>query len=92
VPDAGLCINSHAGTTAPDWAQSQVTGMLAVQALFYENGHCAMYDAETLTLMCRAAGFAEAHHSDWGEGWIQTSPDTPSRRGGTLYVDARKGT
>jgi predicted SAM-dependent methyltransferase len=91
VPDAGLCVNSYAGTAAPDWAASQITGMLAVQALFYENGHRAMYDAETLMLMCRAAGFAEAKHSDWGEGWIQPSPDIPSRRGGTLYVDARKG-
>jgi predicted SAM-dependent methyltransferase len=92
VPDAGLCIDSYAGTAAPDWAQSQVTGMLAVQALFYENDHRAMYDAETLTLMCRAAGFAAAQHSNWGEGWIQPSPDTPSRRDGTLYVDARKST
>jgi predicted SAM-dependent methyltransferase len=90
VPDAGLCIDSYAGKADPDWAQSQVTGMLAVQALFYENGHCAMYDAETLTLMCLAAGFAEAYHREWGEGWIQPSPDSPARRDGTLYVDARK--
>lgn len=89
VPDAGACIDSYAGKAEPEWAQSRPTGMLAVQALFYEHGHHAMYDAETLTLMCRAAGFGEAARREFGEGWMQPSPDTPSRRSGTLYVEAR---
>jgi predicted SAM-dependent methyltransferase len=90
VPDAGLCVDSYAGRADPEWAQSRPTGMLAIQALFYENGHRAMYDAETLTLMCRAAGFAEARHTDWGESWIEPCPDSPDRRDGSLYVEARK--
>jgi predicted SAM-dependent methyltransferase len=90
VPDAGLCVDSYAGRADPAWARSQATGMLAIQALFYENDHRAMYDAETLTLMCLAAGFAEAHRREWGAGWGQPSADTLERRDGTLYVEARK--
>jgi predicted SAM-dependent methyltransferase len=89
VPDAGACIDSYSGKGSPDWAASRPTGLLAVQALFYENGHLAMYDAETLTLLCRAAGFAEAARREWGESWIEPCPDTAERESGTLYVDAR---
>ena len=90
VPDAGACIDSYSGKGNPDWARSRPTGMLAVQGLFYENGHRAMYDSETLVLMCVAAGFGEAARRAWGESWIEDCPDTPDRAKGTLYVDARK--
>jgi len=90
VPDAGACIDSYSGKAAPDWARSRPTGMLAVEALFYENGHLAMYDGETLALMCRAAGFADVARREAGESWIEPCPDTPARASGTLYVDARK--
>jgi predicted SAM-dependent methyltransferase len=90
VPDAGALLDSYSGKGDPEWANSRPTGMLAVQALFYENGHLAMYDSETLILMCRAAGFAEATQRMSGEGLLQPSPDTPSRESGTLYVEARK--
>jgi predicted SAM-dependent methyltransferase len=90
VPDAGECIDSYSGKADPGWASSRPTGMLAVQALFYENGHRAMYDGETLTLMCRAAGFGEAQRQQAGETWLDVCPDTPDRASGTLYVDARK--
>jgi predicted SAM-dependent methyltransferase len=90
VPDAGELLDSYSGKADPGWANSRPTGMLAVQALFYENGHRAMYDADTLTLMCRAAGFAEAAQFRPGEGSIHPNPDTPNRSKGTLYVEARK--
>lgn len=90
VPDAGLCLDSYAGNADPDWARSRPTGMLAVQSLFYEHGHRSMWDAETLTLACRAAGFAEARHTPAGESWIAPCPDSPERADGTLYVEARK--
>jgi hypothetical protein len=90
VPNAGALIDSYSGKADPTWANSLPTGMLAVQSLFYEHGHRAMYDAETLTLMCRAAGFAEAASREAGGGWIQPNPDTPGRSVGTLYVEARK--
>jgi predicted SAM-dependent methyltransferase len=90
VPDAGACIDSYSGAGPPDWAASRPTGMLAVEALFYENGHLAMYDAETLVLLCRAAGFAEVERREAGLSWIEPCPDTLQRASGTLYVDARK--
>ncbi len=90
VPDAGALLDSYSGKADPEWANSRPTGMLAVQALFYEHGHLAMYDGETLTLMCRAAGFTDATRRMAGEGLLQPSPDTPSRESGTLYVEARK--
>jgi predicted SAM-dependent methyltransferase len=90
VPDAGALLDSYAGKADPEWASSRPTPMLAVQALFYENDHRAMYDAETLTLMCRAAGFAEAQAHAAGGGLMQPNPDTVERSSGTLYVEARK--
>ena len=89
VPDAGLCIDSYAGKADPDWAQSRPTGMLAVQALFYEHGHRSMWDGETLTRALLAAGFDEARHTDYGESWITPCPDSEDRRDGTLYAEAR---
>jgi predicted SAM-dependent methyltransferase len=90
VPDAGLCIDSYAGKADPDWARSRPTGMLAVQALFYEHGHRSMWDGETLTRALLAAGFAEARRTDFGESWIEPAPDSEDRRDGTLYAEARK--
>jgi len=90
VPDAGACVASYAGLADPDWANSQPTGLIAVQALFYEHGHRAMYDAQTLTLMCRAAGFSEARARESGDTDIQPAADTESRRDGTLYVECVK--
>jgi predicted SAM-dependent methyltransferase len=90
VPDAGACIDSYSGKGTPDWAASRPTGMVAVQALFYENGHRAMYDGETLTLLCKAAGFADARRQSWGTSLIDPCPDTEDRESGTLYVDAPK--
>jgi predicted SAM-dependent methyltransferase len=90
VPDAGACIASYAGLGDSDWAASQPSGLLAVQRLFYMPGHVAMYDAETLTLICRAAGFRSARAREWGDSDLDPSPDTPDREGGTLYVEAIK--
>jgi predicted SAM-dependent methyltransferase len=90
VPDAGLCIDSYAGKADPDWAQSRPTGMLAIQALFYEHGHRSMWDSQTLTRALLAAGFAEARHTDFGDSWIEPPPDSEDRRDGTLYAEARK--
>lgn len=90
VPDAGDVLGSYAGTNDSGWTSEWPTGMLAVLALFYGHDHRAMYDAETLILMCRAAGFASAERRGHGEGWLQPSPDTPEREG-SLYVEGRKG-
>ena len=90
VPDAGLCLRSYAGTDDPDWAESAPTPMLAVLALFYEHGHRAMYDGQTLSAMLSAAGFAQAAQRGFGESLIDPCPDSEKRRGGTLYVEGVK--
>jgi predicted SAM-dependent methyltransferase len=90
VPDAGACIASYAGHINPSWAESQPTGLLAVQALFYEHGHRAMYDAETLVALCYAAGLEDARALESGDSRLVPVPDSPRRKDGTLYVECVK--
>lgn len=90
VPDAGACLRSYAGVADPDWALSQPTPMLAVQALFYEHGHRAMYDEELLVGTLAAAGFAEAAARAFGNSRLSPCPDSEVRRDGTLYVEGVK--
>jgi hypothetical protein len=62
--------------------------LLAVQEIFYYPGNRAMYDAETLALALRAAGFEEVEQRPFGDSRIVPCPDTKRRREGTLYVEA----
>lgn len=87
VPDAGAVVQSYAGNAGPEWALSAPTPMIAVQRLFYDHGHRAMYDGQTLTLLFRAVGFAEVRRCAFGESRLSPVPDTPARRDGTLYVE-----
>lgn len=90
VPDAGACLRSYAGIDDPDWAQSRPTPMLAVEALFYEHGHHAMYDEQLLTEALAAAGFADVAACEFGDSRLSPCPDTEARRDGTLYVEGVK--
>jgi predicted SAM-dependent methyltransferase len=90
VPDAGACLRSYARTGDPAWARSQPAPMLAVQALFYEHGHRAMYDAQLLVAELAAAGFTEVGPREFGDSRISPCPDTELRRAGTLYVEGVK--
>jgi predicted SAM-dependent methyltransferase len=90
VPNAGVCLRSYAGTDDPDWARSQPTPMLAVQALFYEHGHRAMYDEQLLVEVLVAAGFDDVAPREFGDSRISPCPDTEVRRDGTLYVEGIK--
>jgi predicted SAM-dependent methyltransferase len=90
VPNAGICLRSYAGTDDPDWARSQPTPMLAVQALFYEHGHRAMYDEQLLVEVLTAAGFDEVAAREFGDSRLSPCPDTEVRREGTLYVEGVK--
>jgi predicted SAM-dependent methyltransferase len=87
VPDAEGVIRSYAGQINPAWALSRPTPMLAVNSLFYENGHVAMYDVQTLEYLCRAAGFANAERAFDGESRIDPCPDSPGRFG-SAWVEA----
>lgn len=90
VPDAGACLRSYAGTGDPDWALSRPTRMLAVQALFYEHGHHAMYDEQLLVGVLAAAGFVDVAAREFGDSRLSPAPDTEMRRDGTLYVEGVK--
>jgi predicted SAM-dependent methyltransferase len=90
VPDAGQAVQSYAGNWSDDWARSAPTGMIAIQRLFYADGHRAMYDGQTLILLLHAAGFSDVQRYAFGEGRLQPNEDSPHRRGGTLYVEAVK--
>jgi predicted SAM-dependent methyltransferase len=90
VPDAGQAVQSYAGNWSDEWARSAPTGMIAIQRLFYRNGHRAMYDGQTLILLLRAAGFANVRRHAIGEGRLQPNEDSPHRGEGTLYVEAVK--
>ena len=90
VPNAGACLRSYAGIGDPDWAQSRPTPMLAVEALFYEHGHHAMFDEQLLTEELEAAGFVDVEAREFGDSRLSPCPDTEVRRDGTLYVEGTK--
>lgn len=87
VPDAGAALHAYAAPD-PGVPERWPTALARVAALAYDSGHRAVYDAETLALSCRAAGFARAAACDFGAGELQPSPDSVERRGYTLYVEA----
>ncbi|MDQ3881396.1 MAG: hypothetical protein M3295_10045, partial [Chloroflexota bacterium] len=64
------------------------TRLLAMQGIFYVPGHQVMYDAETLELVFRAAGFHSPVERAFGDSAIQPCPDSPHRRLSSLYVEA----
>jgi ubiquinone/menaquinone biosynthesis C-methylase UbiE len=87
VPDAEAVIRSYARQINTAWAESKPTPMLAVCGLFYEHGHCAMYDSLTLEMVCRAAGFQEVARAYDGESRIEPCPDGADRFG-SAWVEA----
>ena len=93
VPDIEMMIRSYAaGGTGylADFKSDRPTPLLALQEMFYGHRHKAMYDVPTLGVLTQAAGLGEATASQFGEGFLQPSPDSPERRYNTLYVEARK--
>jgi predicted SAM-dependent methyltransferase len=90
VPNAGELLGSYAGTRDTTWAESAPIPMLAVDTLFYEHGHRAMYDGQLLSLLVASAGFRRVEVSEFGRSRLDPVPDDPDRRDGTLYVEAVK--
>jgi SAM-dependent methyltransferase len=66
------------------------TPLLALQEVFYRYGHRAMYDFDTLALVCNAAGFETVEHRQFGDSRLAPCPDSDHRRRDTLYVEAVK--
>jgi len=89
-PDGVLRIGvPDCGTPDVAWPDAP-TGLLALHEFLAEPGHLTMYDAETLGLLLRAAGFAEVEQRAFGESRIEPAPDSEHRRVGSLYVEAVK--
>jgi SAM-dependent methyltransferase len=90
VPDAGSAIRGYV-EDGDRYVGPFPTGLMAIESLFYNDGHISMFDSDTLVLLLRAAGFTEVQQQQYGESWLTVAtPDSPSRRVGSLYVDARK--
>jgi predicted SAM-dependent methyltransferase len=77
------------GTPDIGWPDAP-TRLLALHEFFAEPGHQTMYDAETLGLIVRAAGFEVVEQRAFGESRIEPAPDSEHRRVGSLYVEAVK--
>ena len=90
VPDAGACLDSYAGKASPDWADSAPVPLMAVERLFYDHQHMAMYDSQKLESMMRVAGFRDVSTCEFGETRLPVAPDSPDRRSGTLYVEGAR--
>jgi predicted SAM-dependent methyltransferase len=93
VPDAGRLVQSvveHGAGVIEETRPGRPTPILAMQEIFYWYYHRTMYDAETLTLMCHAAGFEDVQNKPYGETALPVCPDTESRRPGTLYIESRR--
>lgn len=92
VPDVDAYIRSYLGESGfiesvrPD----RPTRLLAIQEVFYMHGHKAMYDLETLDLICRSVGFGPAVRCEFGRGVVVPNPDSEHRRRETLYVETTK--
>ena len=69
------------------------TRMEMVNAVFrQESEHKFAYDAETLMLDLRNAGFADVIRQEYGKSLSSTRmPDSPERASESLYVEGRKG-
>jgi hypothetical protein len=67
------------------------TKMEMINAVFRQNGqHRYAYDAETLLLTLREAGFADAVCCRYGESRNGTPPDRVERQSESLYVEGTK--
>ncbi len=87
VPDAGAMIASYSGLSDNGWAEDFPSPMLAPNALFYEHGHSAMFDARLMCELVRAAGLVDVDQGEFGVSRIEPCPDELGRRDGSLYVE-----
>lgn len=92
VPDCQAYLASYAEnrTFLEESRPGRPTALLAAAEVFFRHGHRSAYDLETLTLLCKEAGFAEVAPSHYGGGQLQPCPDSEHRRNDSLYVEAVK--
>jgi predicted SAM-dependent methyltransferase len=90
VPDLERYARSYLGDDPliDDCRPNRPTRAVAFGEVFYHHGHRAMYDYETLALALRTAGFGSVSRSEYGQGHLDPSPDSPNRQAESLYVEA----
>jgi predicted SAM-dependent methyltransferase len=92
VPDFGRYLESYAGDGAFVERQrpGRPTRLLAVAEVALAHGHRSVWDGETLELLLREAGFADARRRAFGDSALEPAPDNPAREPETVYAEARK--
>jgi SAM-dependent methyltransferase len=93
VPNADAYVRSYcdgAGEFLEAVRPGRPTPMLALQEEFYWHGHRTMYDFDTLSLVCEAAGFASIEPRGFGNTRLTPIPDSDFRSLDTLYVEMVK--
>ncbi len=93
VPDLARYVASYLGNDdiIERVRPGRQTRALALGEPFFLDGHRCMYDFETMERALLDAGFTHVELSSFGQGRLQPSPDTPSRRDETMYVEAWAG-
>ena len=91
VPDFGRYIVSYAGDRAflEGERPGRPTPLLAVAEVALGHGHRSVWDADTLELALTEAGFAEVRRREFGDSDLEPAPDSPERRGETVYAEGR---
>jgi predicted SAM-dependent methyltransferase len=94
VPDFGRYLESYAGDGAfvDERRPGRPTRLLAVAEVALSHGHRSVWDAETLELVLREAGFGEVSRKSFGESALDPAPDNPAREPETVYAEGRKVT
>lgn len=89
VPDLGRYMTSYAGDGEflRRTRANRPTQLLAAAEVAQSHGHRSAWDAETLVLALRTAGFAEVSERAFGESRLDPAPDTPARAAETVYAE-----
>lgn len=92
VPDAGSYARSYTGDgdLLARVRPGRPTPFLALQEVFYWDGHRVAYDRETLVYVCRATGFADVQSMGFGQTRLESPPDGDHRRMESLYVECTR--
>lgn len=92
VPDFGRYMESYAGDRefVERLRPGRPTPLLAVAEVALHHGHRSVWDGETVTLVLREVGFADAEVRRFGDSVLTPAPDTSLREAESVYAEARK--